>query len=225
MRGEVGGDGVEVGGPVQPDDEEAVVRRRTPQRSPVAVAAGQPDGHPRRRQEPDVARGVVLALVVDGLAAQQAGQDREALVEHPAAHPGVRLVAERAELPHPVVAEPEAQHEAATGQDGQAGGLAGQHLRPAARQRGDHRPEQQPLGAQGDRRAARPRVGDRGHPVAVQQVVPDEEAVPAGRLGLGGEVADDPGVGEGVEGGDEEAAVRGHDAIRACGRCGVRQSA
>ena len=173
----------------------------------------QPDRHGRCWAEADVADGVVGSAVVNRPAGQQAGEDLEPLVEHPAPHPRVRLVPERAELPHPVVAQPQAEHEPATREHRQARGLPGQNLRAAPRQRGHHRTEQQLLGPHRDRRAADPHVGDGGDSLAVLQVVPDEEAVPAGRLGGGSQVPDHPGVGQGIERGDEQPATCSHGLI------------
>ena len=153
------------------------------------------------------------SLVVYRASGQQCGEDLEPFVKHPAAHPRVWLVAERTELADPVVTQPQAEHEPATREHRQAGCLPGQDLWSAPRQRGHHRPEQQPLGPHRDGRATGPHVGDRGDPLAVLHVVPDEEPVPAGRLGFGSQVADHPWVGQGIEGGNEEPAARGHGTI------------
>ncbi len=125
-------------------------------------------------------------------------------------HPRVDLLAEAGQLTHPaVVAEPEAEHQPTAGEPVERDRLAGQHLRSAARQGRHHRADLQPLRGEGDRGQADPGVGDRAHRLGVEQVVPDEEAVPARCLGVAGQVGEHGGLGEHVERRDEQAAAGG----------------
>ena len=57
-----------------------------------------------------------------------------------------------------------------------------------------------------------PGIGDGLHRRAVLHVVPDEEAVPAGRLGARGELGHQRRLGQLVEGGDEDSATGAHSA-------------
>jgi hypothetical protein len=68
--------------------------------------------------------------------------------------------------------------------------LAGELVRAAAADGGDHRPDADALGDHGDRAERDPRIGDRQLGRRVPDVVPQEEAVEAALLGAGGELGE-----------------------------------
>ena len=112
----------------------------------------------------------------------------------PGAVVGRRLVEQRV-LAVAVHAEAEGEHDAAGRQPVERRGLLGDQLHAAPRQRQHHRADAHPLRGHGDRRQRHPRIGER-LVRSVPQVVPHEQAVPAGRLGGGGDVGDDARLGE-----------------------------
>ena len=137
---------------------------------------------------------MVAALEGEALAAPQAVEDLQALVEPVGAHARVRVLAEGAELLLRAGAEPGAEHQPAAGEQVDRGRLTRQQPGAAAGQRQDHHADADPLGDAGHRRQHHPGVHHR-RLVLVGQVVPDEEAVPAGLLGLAGQGDQQVGVG------------------------------
>ncbi len=80
----------------------------------------------------------------------------------------------------------------------------------------DHRADADPLGGHRDRGQRDPRVGDVGDRRPVQHVVPDEHAVPAGRLRLGGQIGHHARLGQLPEDGQEDrgrASRRPYDTL------------
>lgn len=164
--------------------------------------AGLLDGHGRGRE---VGGGdvVVLAVVGEGLAAPEAGEDVEAFIEELGAGLAVRGFAEAAEAGIGR-AETDGEGHASTGEDIECGGLAGELPRAHAGDGGDHRAEADALGAHGG--------GGEGDPgIDAPDGLPDEEAVPAGGLGFLGEIGGDAGV----AGGEDESVVHGNSVV--CG--------
>jgi hypothetical protein len=98
-----------------------------------------------------------------------------------------------------IAAETDAEVQSAAAQQIERGRLAGHLDGSAAGERRHHRPEADPLGRRRDRGERDLGVADRQHRRAPEDLVPHEEPVPAGLLGLGGQVGDDAGIGELVE--------------------------
>ena len=142
-----------------------------------------------RGSELRAADAVVHAVEAERLAGPQTVEDGETLVEQLGAHPRVGLLAEGGELRLPAAAQPDAEREAPAAQRVQGDRLARHLPRPATRQRRDHDPQPHPLRADRHPRHRDPRIGrgQRGVLLA-RDVVPHEDAVPAGRLCLGGEL-------------------------------------
>ena len=147
----------------------------------------------------------MLAAVVDRLAGPGGREDLERLVEHPCAPAVVELLARlrvlAAEL---IAAQTDAERQPAAAEPVQRRGLPGDLDRPAPGQRCDHRAEPDPLGGGCHRRERDLWIGHRDHGRPPAHVVPDEHAVPAGVLGLGRQVRDERGVGQLVEGWQEQ---------------------
>ena len=135
----------------------------------------------RRGQEGGLLDGVVLAVVGERLAAPQPGEDVQRLVEHVGAGARVALVAEGDELvlglrprPAPKIRRPPQSRSS----------VAVSRATLAGRRRDSGvtiTPSLIALRGHGDRGQRDPRVDRRPARVAVLQVVPEEEAVPARR--------------------------------------------
>ena len=124
----------------------------------------------------------MLTFERERLAAPQAEDDLEALVEAVGARSGARVLAERAVVLLRGRAETDADHETTVRERVERRRLAGELPRAAAGELADHHAEPYPLGAGGDRRDDHVRIGH-GPVVAVGDVIPDEHAVPARALG------------------------------------------
>lgn len=174
--GVVAGEGVDhdVEGPPE-------VRRRLGDAGEVGGVVGVDEEH---AVEAAGSRRVVHPGMVDLFTGEQAGEDVEALIEHPRPSAVVDLLAETAQLLAACVeAEADAEDHPAAGQLIDGDHLAGNDLRAPAGQRRHHRAELDPLGRHRDGRERDPRVGRRAGRSAVADVVPHEEPVPAGRVG------------------------------------------
>jgi hypothetical protein len=88
-------------------------------------------------------------------------------------------------------------------------GFACQLGRPPAGHRGDHRADRHPFCRECDDRHQQPRVVGRER--SPEDVVPEEEAIPAGCLGLPGQITQRPGLGDGAEVGHEDAVAQASD--------------
>ena len=119
---------------------------------------------------------------------------------------GQRLV-ERRVLAVAVVAQAQPEDRASAGQPVQRRRVLGDDLPAPARQRRHERPEPHALRRGRDRGERDPRVGERLAGV-VEQVVPDEDAVPARRLGVRRERGDRGRVGELLGQRDREAPAQ-----------------
>jgi hypothetical protein len=142
----------------------------------------------------------VAAAVVHRRTGPGGGEDLQCLVQHLASQPIIKLLAGLGQLAaEAVAAETDTEGEAATAEPVQGRGFPGDLGWPAAGEGRDHGTEPQVFGGGGDRGQRDPRVGhlpDRGPPA---QVVPHEDPVPAGLLGLGGQTRDHRRVGKTVE--------------------------
>jgi hypothetical protein len=139
-------------------------------------------------------------MVDHRLAGPGSGQNVQRPVEHRRAPAVVELLAGRGQLvAGVVVAQADAEDEAAAAEPVERRGLPGHLGRPAAGEGRDHGAEPHPFGGSGDRRQRDRRIGHLpdGRPPA--QVVPDEDPVPAGLLRLGGQTGDHNRVGQLVE--------------------------
>ena len=85
-------------------------------------------------------------------------------------------------------------------------------MRPSARDRGYERTDLHALGLGGNGGECDPGIGERPDGLGIGDVVPDEETVPTTPLGLGGELGDESGLGELLEGSDEDGAAGLHPA-------------
>jgi hypothetical protein len=143
---------------------------------------------------------VVLAVVVDGRAGPGGVEDRRRLVEHAGAAAVVGLLPEGGELAaEAVAAQPDAEHEPPAGEPVQGDGLAGHLRRPAPGQRRDHRAEHDRAGGGGHRREDDPRIRHLADGRVPVDVVPHEDAVPAGLLRLRRDPGGHERIGELVE--------------------------
>ena len=188
----------------QVDREQPVPARGAPQRAPVRPARRHPDRDPRLLE-----RARLEAAVPEG---RELGQ---APVEQPGTLARIALLAElgRVELARALAAEAHTEHETPAAQAVERHGLARELMRPPARQRRDHRPEHQALGGHRHRGQCDPRISDPLDRRAMLEVVPDEEAVPAARLGPRGQLGHHARLGELLEGRDVDATadVQGGD--------------
>ncbi len=177
---------------VLPHRHHAVPGGRPAEGAPAGPGAAHPDGDPRLLQRGRVADGgpvrardpVVGAGVLDGLSAPQPVQDLEVLVEHGPPDGRVRLLPAVVPLEREGAA-PDPEDEPPAAQTVQRGGLASHDQRPASGQRRDQRPEPDGVrgaGGGGQRHPGVHHVHRTGS--ESEQVVPEEEAVPAGGLGL-----------------------------------------
>jgi hypothetical protein len=142
--------------------------------------------------------------VLHRLARPHPDQQVQALLQQVTPGDGIDLLAQRAQFPAGIAAEAGAEDQPPTRQAIEAHGLAGQLLGPAPGDGGHHRTEAQPLGRAGHGRERHPRVRDIGDRRPVQHVVPDEQPVPPGRLGLDGERGHEAGVRQLAEDGQEQ---------------------
>jgi hypothetical protein len=164
--------------------------------------ARHPDGDARLLHGPGlelrVADGVVRPGVAERLAAPETHQHIEALVEHGRMERIVGRLAEGRELGAAVRADADAEDQPAVAQVVERHGLAGELGGPPAGQRRHEGPELDPAGHHGHGRQFNPRIGDR-HAPRRADVIPEEEAVPAGVLGFARQIGDDADVGEVAE--------------------------
>src|SRR3954470_191277 len=189
--------------PRQVDREDAVPPQRPPHRPPVRPARRDPHRNPRLLHR----HGLELA-------APQRHQPVEVGVELPRALAHVRLLAERPELAVRIAAHPHTEHQPPLAQAVECDRLARELVDPPPRRRGDERPDPHPRRRRRDRRHRHPRVGDVGHRRAVDHVIPDEEAVPPGRLRLGRELCEHARLGQLPERGDEDRSLGRHSQPR-----------
>lgn len=132
----------------------------------------------------------VAPPVLDALARPQPAEQIEPLVQLLGPHPGIVVLAERAELRRNP-AEAGAEDDAPAAEDVERRHRLGEHVWPAAGDRRDRRPDHQARRRRGDSRERDPRVGGRRTPHE-GEVVRDEERLPAGclrRLGHAHDVA------------------------------------
>lgn len=167
----------------------------------MRVRAPDPDGDARllerRGEELGAFHRDVSTVVLEGLSRPQAGEDLEPFVELCGQLAAIGRVAVRGVLVGRF-AETDAEHEAAAGEAVDGDGLAGELLGQPAGERRDTGAEDDPPGALGDRAEEDPRVDDRHRRRgAAVDVVPEEDAVPAGGLGPDSEVDEALGLGEG----------------------------
>ncbi len=147
------------------------------------------------------------------LAGPGGGQDVEALVKHLPTASGVELLTGPAELAGAVSADADAESHPTDRQPIQRRDFA-RHLHgPPPRQRRDHRAEPQPLGGAGDGCQRDPRVGDRGNRCGVGDVVPHEEPIPAGGLGVDRQIRHRSWFGKRVEDRQEQGMLHARNAI------------
>jgi len=149
----------------------------------------------------------MLALEAEGLAAPEAGEDRQALVEDLRADLAITFVAEGRELLVVEVAQSDPHDQAALRKVVQGDGFASHLVHAPARQWRDHGTEADALGARSDRRHHDPGVGGRAASTG-DEVVPQEEAVPAGSFGLDGQIQQQAGVAEHAVVGKVEAKLQ-----------------
>jgi hypothetical protein len=204
QAGDGGGDLGELAGIREVDREEPVVAGGAAQRPGFPGEPGDPDRHAgplhRAGEELDAVDGVTRAAMVHRPAGPGGGEDLQRLIQHLAALPVVELLAGCGELgAEAVAAQPGPEGEPPAAELVQGRGFPGDLGRPTAGQRRGHRPEPQPLCDGGGRRQGDPRVGHLPHRRVPAQVIPDEEPVPAGFLGLGGQPGHHQWVGELVE--------------------------
>ena len=187
-------------GALQVDREDPVPARGAAHRPAVGPARRDPDRDPRLLR----GRGRELA-------APQLHEPLEALVEQARALARIGRVAERRELAVAVAADADAEHEPAAAEAVERDRLARELGDPPPRRRGHQRADAHALGRARDRGHRDPRVGELAG-VHVDEVVPEEEAVPAAGLGRLGEPREPARVSELPEGGDEDRAPGSHAA-------------
>jgi hypothetical protein len=131
-------------------------------------AGGDPDGDPR-----------LLHRTGLELAAPEPGQTAQPLVEPAGAFPGIDHLAVGLKLSGVAAAKADAQDQPPAAEEIERHGLPGHLLHPAARQRRDHRSEPDPLGPRGDRAERHPGVGHGLDRRPIDDVIPEEQPVPA----------------------------------------------
>jgi len=146
-------------------------------------------------------------VVGDGLAAPQPAQELQPLVEPVAADACVVLLAEAGQLAAGVHPQSHAEHEPAAAQVVEADRLAGELLRPPPGDRRDQRPDAQRLGGGRHGREHDPRIRHRPERRRAVHVIPDEEPVESGPLGVRRQAGDDARIGELPEGREREAVA------------------
>ena len=153
----------------------------------------------------------MLPLVRHQVARPQQLQRVEGLVEDLRAVSGVGVLTETREL---VVggAQADTQSKASCGEPVERDRLACHHRHPPPRQRRDHRPEDDPFGGHRNCRECHPRIDHRLPRLASNQVIPQEEAVPPGSLGIAGERSESGRVGEVAAVGHTESEL-GHRGV------------
>ena len=182
--------------PVEVDGEHAVPAPRALERAAVGPARRDPHRDPRLLHR----HGLELA-------APQRHQPLEVGVELPRPLAHVVLLAERPELAVGIAADAHAEHQPPPAQPVERDRLARELVDPPARGRGDERADAHARSGASDRRHRHPRVGDVGHGRAVDHVIPDEAAVPPGRLRLGSELREHARLGQLPERGDEDPSL------------------
>ncbi len=186
---------------------EPIPADRPAHRPLVWPRAHNPDRDPRplhgRRAERHRSEPVVIALERERLAGLQAIDDCQGLVEQAGPRPGCHGFAHVAEARIVERAEADRHDQAPVREVVERDDLARELPRPPARRREDQCPEPDPLGPGGHRGQQDPRVPH--VPVADGDRVVGEDPVPAGCLGLGGEV----GGGLRIAGGDDDAVLHG----------------
>jgi large conductance mechanosensitive channel len=180
------------------DGEKAVIARGPAQRTAVGPACGHPDRNVRALH-----RARLEATVPVG------EQAVETVVEQPSTDLEVALLAEAlgVELTRALAAEADAEDQPAAAEAIECHGLAGELMRSPTGDRGDHGADRHSLCLHGYRGERDPRVGKSLDRLAIGDVVPDEEAVPATPLGLGRKLGDEGGLGQLLEGSDIDAAT------------------
>jgi hypothetical protein len=110
---------------------------------------------------------------------------REPVVEQlrPRLHVALLAEARGVELAAAIRPRADAEHQPAAAEPVERDGLPRQLMRTPARERRHQRASDKPLGVRGDRRHQDPRVGEPSDGRTVVDVVPEEEPVPAARLG------------------------------------------
>ena len=193
------------------DGHHAVPPGGAAERPPVRPAPAAPDRDPwplhGPRQHGDTGGGQILAVEGHRLAGPEGVQQVQGLIKPGGAHPGVGGLTERRELggQRP---EPGADDEPARGQHVQGGGFARHLRRPPPRQRVHHDRDPDPLGPGADRADHDGGIGDVAFRVIPEQMVPEEEAVPARLLGGHRQVDQQPRVTKGTDVGNPYRAAR-----------------
>jgi hypothetical protein len=191
-------------GPGDQDRRRAVPAGRAAHRRPGGPLAADPHRYPRPlhggRQERHVLDDHVLAVEGHRLPRPQQVQRLQPLVQARGEDLSVGGLAEAAELVCYRGAQAHAEDHPAAGEPVEGGDLPGQLGHPPPGHRRDHRAEPDP--PRGQRRGGQqhPRIRDRAPQLlAVSDVIPDEQPVPAGVLGTPRQVSEHAGVGEVTE--------------------------
>ena len=137
----------------------------------------------RSRGEDRLRDAEVAPVVRERLAAPEAGQDLESLVEPLGPHPRVGVVAEGGELRFTLRAETRPDDEPAAGENVERSGLARHLPGPPAGERSDEHADPDALRGRRDGSGGDMRVGRGPAGLAIHDVIPQEDAVPAGALG------------------------------------------
>jgi hypothetical protein len=185
----VGRPAVEAGGPAE---------------RPRAVPA-DPDRHlllRRARRERHSVDHVVAPVVIDPIARPEPAEHLQALVQLIRPRACVGVLAEGGEL-RGNPADPGAEHHAAAAEHVEGRDLVGKDVRPPPRNRRDVGAEQERAGPRRDGGERHPGIGCGAAPDEAE-VIPDEERLPAGRLGLPAELDHRAGIGIGADVGDAE---------------------
>ncbi len=193
------------------DRPDAVEARRSTEWRAAGPTACHPDRHAtvyRRRAELHVVDGHVFAPERHRFTGPQLHQRVQRLVEDPSAAARLGILSEPCELvvgsaetdpePEPTARQQIERHRL-TCHDRHAPSCEGRH----------HRADHDSFGRRGDRCERHPRVDHRLPGPAADDVIPQEEPVPAGNLGLGGESCQLDRIGEVTTVGDPESEVDG----------------
>ena len=179
-------------------------------REPAVVAGGEPEHLRAVRADPDRDATGWRRLQLDAVhlvSVEPRAQRREALGEQVDAAAAREALSEALELAA-VAAQARAEDHASAAEAVEGGQGERQILHASPRHRRDARAEHDPGRAQRARGEGDPRIRGR-HTPREREVVPDEEAVPARRLGLGRELGDELRIGVGANVGAEEAVLHG----------------
>ena len=112
-----------------------------------------------------------------------------------------------------VVAQADPECEPASAEPIQCRGLPGDFDRPAPGEWCDHRADPDAFGSSGNRRQCDPRIGHVDDRLTPAHVIPHEHSVPAGLLGLCGQIGDKRGIRELVEQRQEQARAHEYTTI------------